>query len=63
MNNNNNNRIRLTGLRAIFAGETQVGKTSLIGNYCGEMFQEDVLSTIGCEHYEKRIEMKTMNIK
>ena len=63
--NNNNNRIRLTNIRAIFVGETKVGKTSLIGNYFGEMFQEDTLSTFTCDNYIKRIrdEDNVYNVK
>ena len=56
MNNNNNNGIRLTEIKVFFIGETKVGKTSLIRNYLGETFKDDVLQTLGYEEFKKKIQ-------
>ena len=56
MNNNNNNGIRLTEIKVFFVGETKVGKTSLIRNYLGEIFKDDVLQTLDYEEFKKKIQ-------
>ena len=63
-NNNNNNRIRNTVLRAVFIGDTEVGKTSLLNSYFDVQFNELIFQTYGLDKYDKNIiiEDKTYKI-
>jgi len=51
------NKIRRKKLTLSILGNSQVGKTNLIGRYLGNIFQEDSLNTIGNERYTNEIEI------
>ena len=45
-------------IKIILVGETQVGKTSIIKQYCEKMFSEEYLSTMGSDKFTKQIELE-----
>ena len=52
---------RPTKLKAIFLGDTSVGKTSILHQYTEEFFQENYMATIGVDFKQKTL--KTENGK
>ncbi len=48
----------LERLKIILIGESKVGKTSIITQYCEQIFQSDYISTIGTDRFLKAIELE-----
>ncbi len=47
----------------IVIGDTSVGKTSILLRYINNNFSENIKPTIGCDHYEKEIDLGSNKVK
>ncbi len=61
MNSEHNSEPTEMGEKVVIIGDTSVGKTSVILRYINNTFSDCVKPTIGCEHYEKEIELEEDN--
>ena len=59
MSNNNN----LNSIKIILLGDTGVGKTSIIKGYCDNKYEENPLSTLYSNYFEKIITIKGQKLK
>ena len=50
-------------LKLLFLGDASVGKTSILANYNGNIFEEQTIGTIGVEYVYKTITYKNFKIK
>ena len=58
MNSEHNSEPVEMGEKVVIIGDTSVGKTSVILRYINNTFSDSVKPTIGCEHYEKEIDLE-----
>ena len=59
MSNNNN----LNSIKIILLGDTGVGKTSIIKGYCDNKYEENPMSTLYSNYFEKIITIKGQKVK
>lgn len=63
MNSENNSEIVESGEKVVIIGDASVGKTSVILRYVNNTFSDNVKPTIGCDHYDKDINVQGQNVK
>ena len=59
----NNSDIIEGGEKIVVIGDASVGKSSMILRYINNTYSENVKPTIGCDHYEKELQVGTANSK
>jgi len=59
----NNSDMIENGEKVVIIGDASVGKTSLILRYVNNSFSDNVKPTIGCDHYDKDINVNGTNVK
>ena len=57
MNSVNNSEVVESGEKIVIIGDASVGKTSIVLRYVNNTFSDNIKPTIGCDHYEKEIEL------
>ena len=57
MNSVNNSEEVESGEKVVIIGDASVGKTSIALRYINNTFSDNIKPTIGCDHYEKVIEL------
>ena len=61
--NNNNIIIRNTVIKAVFIGDEDTGKSSLVSTYFGNEFVQYIYRTIGTEKFEKKLDFEDKSYK
>ena len=61
--NNNNIIIRNTVIKAVFIGDEDTGKSSLVSTYFGNEFDQYIYRTIGTEKFEKKLDFEDKSYK
>ncbi len=51
------------GEKVVIIGDASVGKTSLILRYVNNTFSDNVKPTLGCDHYDKDVNVSGVNVK
>ena len=54
----NDINLKITRIKIVFLGDSSVGKTSICNVIAGSEFQEEVISTIGVDKFEKKFQLK-----
>ena len=57
MNSGPRSEIAESGEKVVIIGDASVGKTSIILRYTSNTFSDNIKPTIGCDHYEREIEL------
>ena len=54
----NDINLKITCIKIVFLGDSSVGKTSICNVIAGSEFQESVISTIGADKFQKKVQLK-----
>ena len=57
MNSVQNSEVVESGEKIVIIGDASVGKTSIILRYVNNTFSDNIKPTIGCDHYEREIDL------